>query len=130
MNLWPILVAGFFLELLELSWQAGSTLQEAFERMYRVYRRSVFLFLLGHTGYLYLLYISLAYDRLNWPMILALALKIADLFTKMGILDKIYVKKERDENLRQMLGVPVSAWMWFAAPLTYPWLLYLSFTME
>jgi hypothetical protein len=125
MQLWQLVVLSFLAELLELSWQYAPTLRRTLERIDRLYRRSIFLLLLGHTGYLFLLWISLRYDLLNAPIIVAIALKTLDLFTKIELL-----KKNRqgslDPELEAMLDLRMPHWIWLIGPLTYPWLVWLA----
>ena len=128
MALFQELAVGFAMEVAELSWQRAPTIGEMLHRMYGVYRRSVWLFMLGHSGYLYLLYVSLAYDLLNMAMVAALSLKIMDIFTKIDLIRKVYMRKEYDEALRHMLNMRIPPWVWLMGPLTYPWLIYLALT--
>jgi hypothetical protein len=126
MQLWHLVVLSFLAELLEMGWQYAPTLRQVLERVYTLYRRSIFLLLLGHTGYLYLLWLSLYYDVLNWPIILAIALKTLDIFTKIEMVRKLFVRKEYDEVLGEMLEMPFPLWLWLLGPLTYPWLVWLA----
>ena len=126
MQLWHLVVLSFLAELIELSWQYAPTLRQVLERVYALYRRSVFLLLLGHTGYLYLLWLSLYYDLLNWPIILAIALKTLDIFTKIEMVRKLFIREEKDEVLGEMLEMPFPLWLWLLGPLTYPWLVWLA----
>jgi len=128
MQLWHLVALSFVLELVEMNWQYAPTIRRTLERIYGLYRRSVFLLLLGHTGYLYLLWLSLRYDLLNWPIILALALKTLDIFTKIELVNKLYIREERDEGLEQVLEIPAPLWLWMIGPLTYPWLVWLALT--
>jgi hypothetical protein len=128
MQLWHLVVLSFLLELVELGWQFAPTMGQVLERVYLLYRRSVFLLLLGHTGYLYLLWLSLRFDLLNWPIVLAIALKTLDIFTKIEMVRKLYVRKEEDRVLGGMLEMEVPLWLWLIGPLTYPWLVWLAFS--
>ena len=126
MQLWHLVILSFMAELAELSWQYAPTLWQVLEKVYGLYRRSVFLLLIGHTGYLYLLWLALRYDVLNWPIVLAIALKTLDIFTKIEIVRKLYVRRKSDEVLEGMLEMPVPLWLWLIGPLTYPWLVWLA----
>jgi len=127
MELWWILLLSFLAEIIEVGWQYADRFDRVLERIDALYRRSVFLLLLGHTGYLYLLYVSLRYDLLDWPIILAIALKTLDIFTKIELMRRLHGEGEWDPTLRQMMQMPIPLWLWLLGPLTYPWLIYLGF---
>jgi hypothetical protein len=128
MQLWHWVALSFLAELVEASWQYAPQMGAVIEKVWRLYRRSVFLLLLAHTGYLYLLYLSLRFDLLNWPIILAIALKTLDLFTKIEMVRKIYVRHERDPLTEEMLKMEIPPLLWALGPLTYPWLVWLALT--
>jgi len=128
MALWQVVALSFFLELVEIAWQYSPSFEGTLQRIYALYRRSVFWLLLAHTGYLYLLFISLRYDLLDWPIVVAIALKTLDIFTKIEMVRRLYVRREPpDEALGTMLQMQIPLWLWLIGPLTYPWLIYLGF---
>jgi hypothetical protein len=127
MQLWHLVVLSFLAELIELSWQFAPTLRRTLERIGALYRRSVFLLLLGHAGYLYILWISLRYDLLNWPIVVAIALKTLDIFTKIELLKKLR-RGEVDGELESIMDLEMPLWIWLIGPLTYPWLVWLAFS--
>jgi hypothetical protein len=127
MQLWHLVLLSLLAELVELSWQLAPTLRRTLERIDALYRRSIFLLLLGHTGYLYLLWLSLRFDLLNWPIILGIALKTLDIFTKIELLKA--VRSDRvDPQTEAMLDWSMPLWLWLIGPLTYPWLVWLALT--
>lgn len=128
MSLLQIVLYSFVAEMVELFLQYAPTLGGVISRLYGYYRRSVFLFLAVHTGYLYILYISLKLDTLDWVMVFIIALKTFDIFTKIEMIRRIYLKKETDPSMRQMMDMPVPTWLFLIGPLTYPWLLYVAFS--
>ncbi len=128
MELWHLVALSFLAEVAETSWQYAPSMQGVMEKVWRLYRRSVFWLLAGHTGYLYILYLSLRYDLLNWPIIIAIALKTLDIFTKIEMVRKIYVRGEIDPVTEEMLRMQMPPWLWLIGPLTYPWLVWLALT--
>jgi len=127
MQLWHLVLLSLLAELVELSWQLAPTLRRTLKRIDALYRRSIFLLLLGHTGYLYLLWLSLRFDLLNWPIILGIALKTLDIFTKIELLKA--VRSDRvDPQTEAMLDWSMPLWLWLIGPLTYPWLVWLALT--
>jgi hypothetical protein len=128
MELWHWVALSFLAELVETSWQYEPRMREVMEKVWRLYRRSIFLLLLGHTGYLYILYLSLRFDLLNWPIVVAIALKTLDIFTKIEMVRKIYVRGESDPLTDEMLKMKMPPLLWAVGPLTYPWLVWLALT--
>ena len=114
------------LELFEANWQRSGTLMGSLAKSYYFYRKSIFLLLFMHIGYLYTLYISLALDLLNWPIFFILLLKSMDIFMKIRLVQKIFVDKEAEEGLLLMLQSPTPWWYYLMGVATYPWLLYMA----
>jgi len=132
MGIWQIVLLSFLMELIEIFWQYSPTLKGSLEKMNRLFSRSIFLFLMAHTGYLYLLFISLRYDLLNWPIIVAISLKTLDIFTKINLLRAINGddKELNSELSSELLGLDIPKWLWIISPFTYPWLIYLAFQYQ
>ena len=128
MSIIDIVILSFIAEMIELSLQYAPTLGGVIARLYSYYRRSIFLFLSIHTGYLYILFISLKYDMLNWVMIFIIALKTFDIFTKIEMIRRLYITKNPDNSLVESLNMPVPFWLALIGPLTYPWLIYVAFS--
>ena len=128
MTITYIIILSFIAEIIELSLQYAPTLRGVLERLYGYYRRSIFLFLSIHTGYLYILFVSLKYDMLNWVMIFIIGLKTFDIFTKIEMIKKLYITKEPDQSLLESLNMSVPFWLVLIGPMTYPWLLYVALT--
>ena len=128
MTITHIIILSFIAEMIELALQYAPTLGGVLERLYSYYRRSIFLFLSIHTGYLYILFITLKYNMLNWVMIFIIALKTFDIFTKIEMIKKLYIIGEPDQSLLESLSMPVPFWLALIGPMTYPWLLYIAFT--
>lgn len=126
MELWHWVALSLLAEIVELSWQYAPTMGGVMDKAWRLYRRSVFALLLGHTGYLFLLYLSLRFDLLDWPLVVALALKTLDIFTKIELLRKVYVRHQTDPMTEEMLQMRIPPWLWLIGPLTYPWLVWLA----
>ena len=114
------------LELFEANWQRSGTLMGSLAKSYYFYRKSIFLLLFMHIGYLYTLYISLALDLLNWPIFFILLLKSMDIFMKIRLVQKIFVDKEAEEGFLLMLQSPTPWWYYLMGVATYPWLLYMA----
>jgi len=79
-----------------------------------------------HIGYLYTLYISLALDILNWPIFFILLLKTMDIFMKIHLIQKVFVRREADDGFILMLESSTPWWYYLIGVMTYPWLLYVA----
>ncbi len=124
-----LVVATFIIELLEAILQYGATLKESLFKQYHYYIKSPFLFFASQLGYVWLLFISIVYGNLNWAIILAVVLKSIDIFTKLTLLEKLFIKPDSAyiAEIEPMLEMKIPAWIYLIGPLTYPYLVYLSF---
>jgi len=127
-TLTTIILGSFIAEMVELLLQYSPTLGGVIERLYGYYRKSIFLFLSIHTGYLYILFITLKYDMLNWVMVFIIALKTFDIFTKLEMIKRLYITQDPDIGLIESLDMQMPFWLALIGPMTYPWLLYVAFT--
>jgi len=127
MSLSLVVLLSVVAELFEAAWQRADTLEGVVEKAWRYYRRSVFLFLAMHTGYLYTLYISLRYDLLNWPIIGILAFKSLDIFFKIELIGRLHGRAPLRPPMREMLQTPIPAWYFLAGAVSYPYFIYLAF---
>ena len=114
------------LELFEANWQRSNTLMGSLAKSYYFYNKSIFVLLFMHIGYLYTLYISLAFDLLNWPIFFILLLKSMDIFMKIHLVQKIFVRKDVEDSFILMLESPTPRWYYLMGVVTYPWLLALA----
>ena len=129
MNLWVLVALSIAAELFEAAWQRADSLWGVIENGWRYYRRSVFLFLVMHTGYLYILFLSLRYDVLNWPIIGMLAFKTLDIFFKLDLIGRLHGKRDVSLEMREVLETPIPDWYVLAGAVTYPWFVYLALTV-
>ena len=128
MNLWVLIALSIAAELFEAAWQRADSLRGVIENGWRYYRRSVFLFLMMHTGYLYILFLSLRYDLLNWPIIGMLAFKTLDIFFKLDLIGRLHGRGDLSPEMREMLETPIPDWYTLAGAMTYPWFVYWALT--
>jgi hypothetical protein len=113
-----------FLELFEAFMQRSGTLYGVMENLYRWYRKSIFLFFLMHPAFYFTLFVVIATDILNIYMIAILTLKIFDLFYKLELIKKIFLKQDVPQDLAAMLEWPIPSWFFLRGVLLYPPLLY------
>ncbi len=123
---WVFVVLSVLAELFEAAWQQADTLGGALENGRRYYRRSVFLFLAMHPGYWLVLFISLYYDLLTWPIIAMLAFKTLDIFFKFDMIGRMEGRGERTPAMEAMLTAPIPRWYFLAGAAAYPWFVYVA----
>lgn len=129
MTLWTVVALSVAVELFEAAWQRADTLRGVIANGWQYYRRSVFLFLLMHTGYLYTLYLSLRFDVLSWPIVGMLVFKSLDIFFKIDLIGRLHGKRDAlPADMAAILDDPIPQWYFLAGALTYPWFVYMALT--
>lgn len=128
MSILSAILISFILELIEVIVQYSTTLKGSIYRLYGYYYRSSFLFFIVHFGYLWILFVSLYFDNLSWAIILALTLKTLDMFTKIDLMNKLFIKPDREyiSELSSLLESKIPVWVYLIGPLTYPYLIYIA----
>lgn len=106
-----LVVILLFLEMFEALWQRSDTMMGVLLNSYHYYQKSIFLFLLMHPAFYYILFVVLLTNVLNGWIITILALKTVDIFLKITLMQNIFVKEQRDEHLRPFLEEPLSPWV-------------------
>ena len=128
MNVSEIVIATVIVELLEAVLQYSKTMRLTTYKLYtNYYSKSPFYFFAVHIGYLWIMFLSLAYNNLSWALILALALKVFDIFSKLDLINKV-VLKPQDTQVSEILDMPIPFWVYLTGVLTYPYLVYLAFS--
>jgi hypothetical protein len=113
-----------FLELFEAFMQRSGTLYGVMETLYRWHQKSIFFFFLMHPAFYFILFVVIATDTLNIYMIVILTLKIFDLFYKLELIKKIFIKQDVPQDLAAMLEWQIPSWFFLMGALLYPPLLY------
>ena len=130
MTLWMAVALSVVAELFEAAWQRAESLRGVIDKGWRYYRRSIFVFLAMHTGYLYTLYLSLRYDLLNWPIIGILAFKSLDIFFKIDLIRRLHGKGEAlPADMAAMVDASIPGWYFLTGAVTYPYFVYLALTI-
>ncbi len=112
------------LELFEALMQRSGTLYGVMEKLYGWYRKSIFFFFLMHPAFYFILFVVIATNTLNIYMIAILTLKIFDLFYKLELIRKIFIRKDVPQDLAAMLEWQLPSWFFLMGVLLYPPLLY------
>ncbi len=129
MNLQELILATFLVEALEAALQYRATLKESLFRLYNYYNKSSVLFFSTNIGYIWLIYIALSYNQLNFAIILALLLKSLDIMTKLILIDRLFVKHDTEyiEELTPILNKKAPFWFYLVGVFTYPYIIYIAF---
>lgn len=123
------ILISFVLELLEIFVQYKETLKGSIYRLYGYYSKNSFIFYAVHFGYLWILFVSLYFNNLSWPIILALTLKTLDMFTKLDLMKKLFIEPDMKyiSQIATILDGKLPIWIYLIGPVTYPYLIYLAF---
>ena len=113
-------------ELFEALTQRAATLFEVLEKLYKHYAQSIFLFFLMQPAFYVTLWIVMDSNILNASMIFLLALKIFDMFYKIGLIKKVFIERVISQDIAQMLQWKLPQWYFLAGIVTYPTLLYMA----
>jgi hypothetical protein len=126
LSLERIILITFLLELIELFFQYAPTFKDSIAKLYAYYKKSPLLFFLVHPSYIWILFLSLGFSNLSFPIIIAIALKIFDIVTKLEIFKKIDTNGLNEETVA-LLDMKTPIWAYFIGLFTYPYLVYLAF---
>ena len=113
-----------FLELFEAFMQRSDTLYGVMEKLYGWYQKSIFLFFLIHPSFYFILFVVIATNTLNIYMILISTLKIFDLFYKLELIKRIFIRQDVPQDLTEMLEWKIPSWFFLMGVALYPPLLY------
>ena len=112
-------------ELFEALTQGSSTLLELITRLYAYYDKSIFLFFLMQPGFYVLLFIIMWTGVLNASIIGLLAVKVFDIFYKIELINKVFIKHEVPVEMEPMLKWKIPSWFFLMGATMYPlWLYY------
>jgi len=112
-----------FLEMFEALWQRSETMMGVLKNGYHYYQKSIFLFLLMHPSFYYILFVALLTNILNGWIITILLFKTMDIFLKIALIQNIFVKDEVDEIMLPFLEERVTPWIFLMGLGLYPPLL-------
>ena len=129
MDIDQLVVATLIIEILETLLQYDKTLKHSLFKQYHYYLKSPFLFYASQLGYIWLLFLSIFYGNLNWALVLAVVLKSFDIFTKIALLEKLFIKPDSNyiAEIEPLLDMKLPFWIYLIGPMTYPYLVYIAF---
>jgi hypothetical protein len=129
MDIFELVFATVIIELLEALLQYDTTLKSSLFKQYYYYLKSPFLFFGSQLGYVWLLFLSIFYGNLSWAIVFAVVLKSFDIFTKITLLEKLFIKPDSNyiAEIEPVLDMKIPFWVYLIGPMTYPYLVYLAF---
>jgi hypothetical protein len=123
---WVYILFLILFELFEIAWQYSDTLYQILEKAYRYYSKSIFVFLLMHPSFYFILFVVLATGRLNVSMIIILTLKIFDMFTKIELVRKLFIEQKLSVEMESLLHKRIYKIFFLSGILIYVPLLYIA----
>ncbi|MEJ2489934.1 MAG: hypothetical protein P8Y50_09190 [Sulfurovaceae bacterium] len=125
-DVWVYILFLIFFELFEIAWQYSDTLYQILEKAYRYYSKSIFVFLLMHPSFYFILFVVLATGRLNVSMIIIFTLKIFDMFTKIELVRKLFIEQKISVEMESLLHKRIYKIFFLSGILIYVPLLYIA----
>ena len=125
-DVWVYILFLIFFELFEIAWQYSDTLYQILEKAYRYYSKSIFVFLLMHPSFYFILFVVLATGRLNVSMIIIFTLKIFDMFTKIELIRKLFIEQKISVEMESLLHKRIYKIFFLSGILIYVPLLYIA----
>lgn len=125
-DVWVYILFLILFELFEIAWQYSDTLYQILEKAYRYYSKSIFVFLLMHPSFYFILFVVLATGRLNVSMIIILTLKIFDMFTKIELVRKLFIEQKLSVEMESLLHKRIYKIFFLSGILIYVPLLYIA----
>ncbi len=123
---WIYIFFLIFFELFEITWQYSDTLYQMLAKAYKYYSKSIFVFLLMHPSFYFILFVVLATGRLNVSMIIILTLKIFDMFTKIELVRKLFIEQKLSVEMESLLHKRIYKIFFLSGILIYVPLLYIA----
>ena len=113
------------LEFFEVSWQKAPSIMGMLIRMYKYYKKSIFLFLVLHPTFYFAIWFAMLSDYSIASMLL-LFIKTADIATKILLIQQVFIKKELSQELSLILLAPINSFLPYIGLLFYPVLIVIS----
>jgi len=126
-NIYYILLIYIALELFEIQWQKADTLMGVLGRLYRYYRKNIFLFFLMHPTYYAAIAIAMLSD-LSFSALALIFIKTIDIATKILLIQQVFEKRELTPEMSAMLLAPLHPYMMYLSVVVYTPLVYFAFS--
>ena len=111
------------LELFEVQWSRAKTLLGMLSRMYHIYEKSIFLFLLMQPT-LYFSIFFMLFTNYNIYALILFSIKFIDIATKLMMMRQVFVQREVSKEMQLMLLTPLHWAMPYVGIALYPFFIY------
>ena len=112
-------------EVYEVQWQKASTIEEMLAKMYKYYKKSIFLFLFMHPTFYFAITFML-FTNYNIYALILFAIKASDIATKLILMKQIFIDKQISSDFSMMLQTPIHWLLPYLGLIVYPFLIYMA----
>jgi len=113
------------LEIYEINWQKAPSIMGMVIRMYKYYKKSIFLFLIMQPTFYFAIGFAMLSNYAPTALIL-LFVKTFDIATKILLIEQVFTKKELSQELNLILLAPINSFLPYIGLLIYPVLIALA----
>ena len=100
-----IFLFGLFLafELFESNWQKSDTLYGVIDNNYKIYKKSIYLFIVMNPTFFYAIYVAMKLNNFGFMMSSIIVLKFLDISFRLSIMNKI----ENNQSIKHILPIDI-----------------------
>jgi hypothetical protein len=106
------------LELFESNWQKSDSFYGVIENNYRVYSKSIFLFIILNPTFFYSVYLSLTLNNFGFFMSSIVLLKFVDISFRLHLMKKIHYNEDISSIVP--LDIPMNGILRYINVIIYP----------
>jgi hypothetical protein len=118
------IVLFLLLESFEIYTQKAPTMMGMLLRMYKYYKKSVFLFLIMQPTFIFAVGFAMISNYNSYALLL-LFIKTVDIATKILLIQQVFSKKEISHEVSMILVAPINGFLPYLGFVVYPPLIYM-----
>lgn len=107
------------LEIFEITWQKSDTIMGMLNKMYKYYKKNIFIFLLMHPTFLFSIGFAILTEY-SFGSMLLVCTKAIDIIIKLIFIEKIFIKKELSHEMSLVVLAPIDKFLPYMGLLIYP----------
>lgn len=115
------------LEIYEVQWQKAGTLIGMLARMFEVYKKSIFIFLVMHPTFYFAIYFMLVTEYNVYALSL-FGFKMLDIAMKLMMMKQVFIDKEITHELSLALMTPLGGYIPYIGLFIYIPFIFLALT--
>lgn len=115
------------LEIYEVQWQKAGTLIGMLARMFEVYKKSIFIFLVMHPTFYFAIYFMLVTEYNVYALSL-FGFKMLDIAMKLMMMKQVFIDKEITHELSLALMTPLGSYIPYIGLFIYIPFIFLALT--